>query len=164
LSSPRGQGFGFDVQYSLGYAAALCAAIIWAAYSVLSRRFAAVSSDAIAGFCLVTALLATICHLLLEPTVWPGNPWQWAALIGLGLGPVGLAFFVWDIRGQARRYPGARRARVLLRPAALDADPDPHRLCDLQPPHPDRLPADHRRRRAGRQGPAVPPALCAAAQ
>ncbi|MDB5542661.1 MAG: hypothetical protein JWQ89_4388 [Devosia sp.] len=93
----RGQGFGFDQQYTLGYAAALCAAVIWAVYSVLSRRFAAVSSDAIAGFCLVTALLAAICHLLLEPTIWPTNPWQWAALIGLGLGPVGLAFYVWDI-------------------------------------------------------------------
>ncbi len=113
----RGQGFGFDVQYSLGYAAALCAAIIWAAYSVLSRRFAAVSSDAIAGFCLVTALLATICHLLLEPTVWPGNPWQWAALIGLGLGPVGLAFFVWDIgvkRGDIQVLGAASYSAPLL--------------------------------------------------
>ncbi|WP_439602074.1 aromatic amino acid exporter YddG [Devosia sp.] len=113
----RGQGFGFDVQYSLGYAAALCAAIIWAAYSVLSRRFAAVSSDAIAGFCLVTALLATICHLLLEPTVWPGNPWQWAALIGLGLGPVGLAFYVWDIgvkRGDIQVLGAASYSAPLL--------------------------------------------------
>ncbi|RYE44253.1 MAG: EamA family transporter [Hyphomicrobiales bacterium] len=93
----RGQGFGFDAQFSLGYATALCAAVIWAAYSVLSRRFAAVSSDAIAGFCLVTAVLAAICHLLLEQTVWPSDLWQWAALIGLGLGPVGLAFYVWDI-------------------------------------------------------------------
>jgi drug/metabolite transporter (DMT)-like permease len=113
----RGQGFGFDVQYSLGYAAALCAAVIWAAYSVLSRRFAAVSSDAIAGFCLVTALLATICHLLLEPTVWPGNPWQWAALIGLGLGPVGLAFYVWDIgvkRGDIQVLGAASYSAPLL--------------------------------------------------
>jgi len=113
----RGQGFGFDVQYSLGYAAALCAAIIWAAYSVLSRRFAAVSSDAIAGFCLVTALLATICHLLLEPTIWPGNPWQWAALIGLGLGPVGLAFYVWDIgvkRGDIQVLGAASYSAPLL--------------------------------------------------
>ena len=113
----RGQGFGFDVQYSLGYAAALCAAIIWAAYSVLSRRFAAVSSDAIAGFCLVTALLATICHLLLEQTIWPGNPWQWAALIGLGLGPVGLAFYVWDIgvkRGDIQVLGAASYSAPLL--------------------------------------------------
>jgi drug/metabolite transporter (DMT)-like permease len=29
--------------------------------------------------------------------VWPANAWQWAAIVGLGLGPVGLAFYVWDI-------------------------------------------------------------------
>ena len=113
----RGQGFGFDAKYSLGYAAALCAAVIWAAYSVLSRRFAAVSSDAIAGFCLVTAVLAAICHLLLEQTVWPSDLWQWAALLGLGLGPVGLAFYVWDIgvkRGDIQVLGAASYSAPLL--------------------------------------------------
>lgn len=113
----RGQGFGFDPQYTLGYGAALCAALIWSAYSVLSRRFAAVTSDAIAGFCLVTAVLAAICHLLLEQTVWPANPWQWAALIGLGLGPVGLAFYVWDIgvkRGDIQVLGAASYSAPLL--------------------------------------------------
>jgi drug/metabolite transporter (DMT)-like permease len=42
-------------------------------------------------------VLATIVHLAIEPTVWPTNAWQWAAIVGLGLGPVGLAFYVWDI-------------------------------------------------------------------
>jgi drug/metabolite transporter (DMT)-like permease len=93
----RGQGLALDARYLAGYLAALCAALAWSSYSVLSRRFAQVPSEAITGFCLVTALLATICHLLLEPTVWPADPWQWAAVIGLGLGPVGLAFYVWDI-------------------------------------------------------------------
>jgi drug/metabolite transporter (DMT)-like permease len=113
----RGQGFGFDAQFSLGYATALCAAVIWAAYSVLSRRFAAVSSDAIAGFCLVTAVLAAICHLLLEQTVWPSDLWQWAALLGLGLGPVGLAFYVWDIgvkRGDIQVLGAASYSAPLL--------------------------------------------------
>lgn len=93
----RGQGFGFDAAYGPGYLAALAAALAWSSYSVLSRRFASVSSDAITGFCLGTAALATVSHLMLEPTVWPDNLWQWAAIVGLGLGPVGLAFFVWDI-------------------------------------------------------------------
>lgn len=113
----RGQGFGFDAQYTLGYATALCAAVIWSTYSVLSRRFAAVSSDAIAGFCLVTAILAAICHLLLEQTVWPTDLWQWAALIGLGLGPVGLAFYVWDIgvkRGDIQVLGAASYSAPLL--------------------------------------------------
>jgi drug/metabolite transporter (DMT)-like permease len=93
----RGHGLTLDAQYLPGYLAALIAALVWSTYSVLSRRFAQVPSEAITGFCLVTALLATICHLLLEQTVWPTDPWQWAAVIGLGLGPVGLAFYVWDI-------------------------------------------------------------------
>ena len=113
----RGQGFGFDPQYTVGYASALCAAVIWSSYSVLSRRFAAVSSDAIAGFCLVTAVLAATCHLLLEQTIWPTDLWQWAALIGLGLGPVGLAFYVWDIgvkRGDIQVLGAASYSAPLL--------------------------------------------------
>jgi drug/metabolite transporter (DMT)-like permease len=93
----RGQGFGFDPAYLPGYAAALFAALAWSTYSVLSRRFAHVPSDAITGFCLATAILAAIVHFAIEPTVWPASPWQWAAIVGLGLGPVGLAFYVWDI-------------------------------------------------------------------
>lgn len=113
----RGEGFGFDPRYTLGYCAALIAALAWSSYSVLSRRFAHVPSDAIAGFCLATAVLAAICHLLLEQTVWPANAWQWAAVIGLGLGPVGLAFFVWDIgvkRGDIQVLGAASYSAPLL--------------------------------------------------
>ena len=92
-----GRGFTFKSEYAFGYLCALGGALTWATYSVLSRRFAAVSSDAITGFCLVTAILAGICHLLFEQTVWPADFWHWAAIVGLGLGPVGLAFYVWDI-------------------------------------------------------------------
>ena len=93
----RGQGFGFDPRYGLGYGAALAAALLWSTYSVLSRRYAHVSSDAITGFCLATAFCAGLCHLLFETTVWPADLWQWAAIVALGLGPVGCAFYVWDI-------------------------------------------------------------------
>ncbi len=93
----RGQGFTFQPEYALGYGTALIAAVVWASYSVLSRRLASVPSEAITGFCLATALLAVPCHLLLEQTVWPETIWQWAAIVALGLGPIGLAFYVWDI-------------------------------------------------------------------
>jgi drug/metabolite transporter (DMT)-like permease len=92
-----GQGLALKSEYIPGYLCALGAALVWAAYSVLSRRIAQVPSDAITGFCLVTALLAVICHLIFETTVWPDTAWQWAAIVALGLGPVGLAFYVWDI-------------------------------------------------------------------
>ena len=36
-----------------------------------------------------------LAHLLIEMTVWP-SPGGWLAVLALGLGPVGIAFFVWD--------------------------------------------------------------------
>jgi drug/metabolite transporter (DMT)-like permease len=83
-------------EYIPGYAAAFVAAFVWATYSVLSRRFASVPSDAVAGFCLATAALAAICHLLFETTLWPSSSSQWLAVLALGIGPVGAAFYAWD--------------------------------------------------------------------
>ena len=40
--------------------------------------------------------MAWVCHLTWEHTVWPSNGSQWVGVIGLGLGPVGIAFFTWD--------------------------------------------------------------------
>lgn len=79
-----------------GYVAAFACALIWSGYSVLNRRFPDVPTDAVGGFCGVTAILAFGLHLGLEQTVWPGTAWQWLAVLGLGLGPVGGAFFLWD--------------------------------------------------------------------
>jgi drug/metabolite transporter (DMT)-like permease len=49
------------------------------------------------GFCLVTAALAATSHALFEQTHWPENSGQWLAVAALGIGPVGAAFYVWDI-------------------------------------------------------------------
>ena len=119
-----GEGFAFRTEYAFGYGAALLGALAWATYSVLSRRFAAVPSDAITGFCIVTAVLAGICHFLLEPTVWPDTIWQWAAIVALGLGPVGLAFYVWDIgvkHGDIQVLGAAAYAAPLLSTSILIA-------------------------------------------
>ncbi len=89
-------GFAFDPAYSLGYFTALLCAFTWAAYSLVSRKFEKVSTDVVTGFCLATSVLSLVCHLGLETTVWPDTTAQWAAVIGLGLLPVGLAFYVWD--------------------------------------------------------------------
>lgn len=101
-----GQGsLGFAPAAAAGYGLAALAAFVWAGYSVLSRRFSHVPTDAVAGFCLLAALLALICHLLFETTVWPLSTTQMLALAGLGIGPTGAAFFLWDIgmkRGDIR--------------------------------------------------------------
>ena len=89
-------GFSFDGSFAFGYGAALLSAFTWAAYSLLSRRFGAVPTDAVTGFCAITAFFSLICHLTLEQTVWPEETGQWLAVAGLGLLPVGAAFYAWD--------------------------------------------------------------------
>jgi drug/metabolite transporter (DMT)-like permease len=83
-------------EWRFGHLLGFACAIIWAGYSVLSRRLAGVPTDIVAGFCLATAVLAGLCHILFETTVWPSGMMQWLAVIGLGLMPVGAAFYSWD--------------------------------------------------------------------
>ncbi len=87
---------GYSAARLAGYGFALAAAVIWSSYSVLSRRVRDVPSDAVTGFCAGTSALAALCHLAFEAP-YEGTPTQWAALVAMGLGPVGLAFFLWDI-------------------------------------------------------------------
>ena len=89
-------GVQFDDAYVMGYSAALACAFTWSGYSLLTRRFEAVSTDVVTGFCLATAALSFLCHLGLETTVWPETATQWIAVAGLGLLPVGAAFYAWD--------------------------------------------------------------------
>jgi drug/metabolite transporter (DMT)-like permease len=117
-----GGGSGFEAGQLPGLAAAFIAAFVWASYSVMSRRLKAVPTDAVAGFCLATAVLAAIVHGLVEKTVWPETLGQWLAIIALGVGPVGAAFFSWDIgmkRGDIRVLGAASYATPLLSTAFL---------------------------------------------
>lgn len=114
------------VQYTAaqipGFVAAFLAAFVWAGYSVLSRKLKAVPTDAVAGFCLATALLAAAMHLSIEATVWPETGMQWLAILLLGLGPVGAAFYAWDIgmkHGEIRVLGAASYATPLLSTAFL---------------------------------------------
>ncbi|MCP8897346.1 EamA family transporter [Shinella daejeonensis] len=91
-----GQGVAFDSAHAMGYGAALLCAFTWATYSLATRRFGAVSTDVVTGFCLATAFLSLIAHLLLETPVWPASGFEWLAVAGLGLLPVGAAFYAWD--------------------------------------------------------------------
>ncbi|WP_206378166.1 DMT family transporter [Sneathiella limimaris] len=93
----KGEKLDIDPAYMKGYIAAFACAFIWSGYSVLSRRFAAVSTDVIGTFCGVTAVLSLGCHLAFEQTVLPSGFMPWLAVLGLGLGPVGAAFFMWDV-------------------------------------------------------------------
>ncbi len=93
----KGASFtGAGGQALVGYGLAFCCAFVWSGYSVLSRTLASAPTEAVAGFCLATAALAAVCHAAFETTVVPAGALEWLAILGLGLGPVGLAFYVWD--------------------------------------------------------------------
>lgn len=113
----KGGFSGIEARYVPGYLAAFSCAFIWAIYSVASRHFADVPTAAVAGFCLGTALLAGLCHLVWEQTIWPADLMQWGAVVALGIGPVGLAFYAWDIgmkRGDVRLLGVASYAAPVL--------------------------------------------------
>jgi drug/metabolite transporter (DMT)-like permease len=105
-----------------GYGLAALCALTWSGYSVLSRRLGSTPTAAVAVFCLATSGLSLGVHLGFETTVWPAQTLGWAALIGLGLGPVGLAFYAWDVgvkRGDIQLLGTASYGAPLLSTLAL---------------------------------------------
>lgn len=112
-----GEGVQFSGQFALGYGAAVVSSLFWSSYSVLSRRLGTVPTEAVAGFCLTTALLSVLCHLIWEDTVWPASALEWGSVLALALFPVGLAFFTWDIgvkRGDIQVLGAAAYSAPLL--------------------------------------------------
>lgn len=106
---------GFASGLKLGHFLAMACAVIWAAYSVASQRMGNVPTDVVAGFCFITSVVATALHFALEPTVFPQTTMQWAAIVALGLLPLGIGFFAWDI--------GMKRGDVMVLGALSYAAP-----------------------------------------
>jgi drug/metabolite transporter (DMT)-like permease len=107
-----------------GFGVAFIFALVWASYSVLSRRLGDVPTESVTVFCIATSILSVLAHLTLEQTVWPQSALGWASVAALGLGPVGLAFFTWDIgmkRGDIQVLGVASYAAPLLSTVALVA-------------------------------------------
>lgn len=107
-----------------GYGVALAAAMTWALYSLGSRRLRAVPTGAVAVYCLATSILSALAHLAFEPPAWPEGATGWLAVVALGLGPVGLAFYTWDVgvkTGDIQLLGTASYAAPLLSTLALVA-------------------------------------------
>lgn len=100
-------GFVIEEKNVFGYLVALASAFAWASYSLLSRKMAKVPTTVVAAFCLITSILALICHFIFnEPFILPADRIQWMAVLLLGLFPVGLAFYCWDF--------GVKRGNIQL--------------------------------------------------
>ncbi|UWQ96074.1 EamA family transporter [Rhodobacteraceae bacterium M385] len=93
IVAPGADGFSGGIGLAL---AGLCA-LTWSGYSVLSRKLGDMPTQTVAIFCVATAILSVPAHLALETTIWPEGMIGWASVVALGLGPVGLAFYVWDL-------------------------------------------------------------------
>jgi drug/metabolite transporter (DMT)-like permease len=81
-----GGGLGFDRTHAAGYALAIGSAIVWATYSLATKRMAAFPTASIGLACAVSGALALACHVLVEPRYVPAVaelPW----LLALGLDP-----------------------------------------------------------------------------
>jgi len=91
LGAAPGAGGG----WSWGFLPALASAVVWASYSLLTRRVPSFPTAAIGLFGAASGLLSLACHWAFEPpaTLAPGD---WVLVAVMGLGPLGAAFFLWD--------------------------------------------------------------------
>lgn len=93
-----------SVEHWRGYLLALGAAIVWSTYSLLTKRLRPFSTAAVGLFCLVSGTLSLACHVLLESRYNPSAT-EWMRIALLALGPLGIAYFLWDAalkRGDAK--------------------------------------------------------------
>jgi len=100
-----GGGGGASAAGYWGFVPALASAFVWASYSLWTKRVPAFPTSAIGLFGLVSGALSLACHAVLEPSVSLSGR-DWLLLVLCGLGPLGAAFFVWDMalkRGDARQ-------------------------------------------------------------
>ena len=117
-------GASFDIGALPGLGLAFLCAIIWAVYSVASRALGDVPTAAVVVYCVATAVVSAGAHVMFEETRWPIGAAGWAYVVALGVGPVGLAFFTWDIgmkKGDIQLLGVAAYAAPLLSTLALMA-------------------------------------------
>ncbi len=95
-----GGRFSLDLGHLPGYLSAAVAALVWALYSLLTKRLPPFPTAAVGSFCLLSGLFSLVVYRLsalsspLPPVLPQGIDWLY--LILLGIGPLGAAFFTWD--------------------------------------------------------------------
>ena len=113
LNTAMGLATGPKMSPLLGYALALASAVIWANFSLQTRRAALrgqhVPTAAIGLFGLISGVLSLLCYAALEPPV-ALSARDGLLLTMMGLGPLGAAFFLWD---KALKLGDARQIGIL---------------------------------------------------
>ena len=102
------EGFQPAASHLLSWICALGAAVVWALYSLLSKRLA-IPTAAVGGLCVVSGAASLGLSRWFEGPILPRlvqlDAGGWACLAAISLGPLGAAFFAWDAalkRGDAR--------------------------------------------------------------
>lgn len=93
-----GGKINLEISYLPGYLMAACAALVWALYSLMTKKLPAFPTAAVGGFCMISGLISLTLYLLtsLSHGYYAPTVSEWTHMILLGLGPMGSAFFVWD--------------------------------------------------------------------
>jgi drug/metabolite transporter (DMT)-like permease len=94
-----GSGVAIHVDHLPGYGYAASAALVWALYSLLSKRVKAFPTAAVGGFCVVSgagALAVAAAGGNLIPTIHHLSVLEWTIIALTGIGPLGIAFLCWD--------------------------------------------------------------------
>lgn len=83
-------------EFIWGYLLSIICACIWSGYSWFLTKSNNEVED-VGWLSLGVALLALVSHLQFETSQWDLTWTQWLGVVLLGLGPVGGAFYLWDI-------------------------------------------------------------------
>jgi drug/metabolite transporter (DMT)-like permease len=94
-----------DIKSPLGLFYALSCAFIWSIYSVTAKLIQDVPTESVAGFCLVTAIAAILCHVTLEQGIYSLTLREIISVLLIAVGPMGLAFYLWDFAGKHGNLP-----------------------------------------------------------
>ncbi|NPV85193.1 MAG: DMT family transporter [Anaerolineae bacterium] len=94
-----GGKLSLDIQQFFGYACAAAAALVWASYSLLTKRLPPFSTGSVGAFCFISGLLALAVFVVQERSLAAFlalTQRDWLFLVLIGVGPLGSAFFTWD--------------------------------------------------------------------
>ena len=95
-----GGALHFNLHSAPGYGYAAIAAVIWASYSLLIKRYQPLPDSLVSGFCLSAGLLALGLFWLSKPPypqAWILTRQEWLNVVLIGIGPHGIAFVTWNL-------------------------------------------------------------------
>lgn len=79
----------------IGYGLALVSAFLWVGYSLVAKKYPNVQSASVGLFCIVSGVVCLALYKSVNP--WPAlRLSEMAAILYMGLGPMGGAFYLWD--------------------------------------------------------------------